>query len=149
VCGEDLICAGMTLWGDGLCNPKWMWGYFYGPTPTGIPDGGQVTVPLVVSALASVEVDVVLYVDITHPDPSQLTLTMMNPMTPEGEISQWVVVWDQEATTGPNLVLHEAVIGFSGDEVANGEWSLIVEDHAAGSTGTINTVWTEMTSRWD
>ena len=46
-------------------------------------------------------------------------------------------------------MLHEAVIGLSGDEVANGEWSLVVEDHAAGSTGAIHTVWVEMTSRWD
>jgi subtilisin-like proprotein convertase family protein len=33
--------------------------------------------------------------------------------------------------------------------VANGEWALVVEDHTAGSTGTVNVLWTEMTSRWD
>jgi subtilisin-like proprotein convertase family protein len=108
-----------------------------------------VPVPLVGSTLASGEVDVILYVDITHPDPSPLSLTMMSPLTPEAEVSQWVVVWAQEATAGSSLVLHEAVVGLSGDEVANGEWSLVVEDHAAGPIGTINAVWVEMTSRWD
>ena len=149
VCGEDLLCAGLTMWVNGMCNPKWMWGTFYGETPVSIPDASEVTIPLVISAMASVEIDVILYVEIEHPDPSQLTLTMLNPLNEDGELSQWVVVWDQEPTEGPNLVLHTAVGGFSGDEVANGEWALVVKDNVAGQTGTVKVVWTEMTSRWD
>ena len=58
-------------------------------------------------------------------------------------------MFDQGADSGPGLLIHTAILGFSGDEVANGEWALVVEDHAAGSAGTINTLWVEMTSRWD
>lgn len=149
VCGEDFVCAGLTYGGDGNCNPKSMWGTFYGPTPTAIPDSGSVTLPLVVSTMASVEVDVVLYVDITHSDPSQLTVTMLNPLNEEGDISQSATIFDQVAGSGPNLLIHRAVLGFSGDEVANGEWALVVEDHSPGGTGTVNVLWMEMTSRWD
>lgn len=149
VCGEDLMCVGLTMWVNGMCNPKWMWGYFYGDTPVASPDAGKVTIPLVVSAMASVEVDVILYVDIEHPDPSQLTLTMLNPLNEDGELSQWAVIFDQEPTDGPNLVPHVGVVAFSGDEVANGEWALVVEDNTPGSTGTVKELWTEMTSRWD
>lgn len=148
VCGEDLLCAGLTNGFSGFCNPKWMWGTYYAETPVSIPDAGQVTLPLVISAQASVEVDVILYVQITHPHPSQLTLTMLNPLNCEGDISQAVSIFDQEPTTGPNLTLHVPVKGFSGDEVANGEWALVVEDHGGGG-GTVDVVWTEMTSRWD
>ncbi|MFT5434697.1 MAG: hypothetical protein ACI9OJ_005411, partial [Myxococcota bacterium] len=148
VCGEDLLCAGLTNGFSGFCNPKWMWGTYYAQTPTAIPDTGQVTLPLIISAQASVEVDVILYVQITHPDPSKLTLTMLNPLNEEGDISQAVPIFDQEPTTGPNLTLHVPVKGFSGDEVANGEWALVVEDHGAGG-GTVDVLWTEMTSRWD
>ena len=74
---------------------------------------------------------------------------MLNPLNEEGDISQSVVVFDQVPGGGPDLLIHQAILGFSGDEVANGEWALVVEDHTAGSTGTVNVLWTEMTSRWD
>lgn len=52
-------------------------------------------------------------------------------------------------TAGPNLTLHTVVLGFSGDETVNGEWALVVEDHVAGDTGTVDVLWAELTSRWD
>jgi hypothetical protein len=112
-----------------------------------IPDAGQGTLPLVVSTLVSVELDLVLYLEITYPDPSQLTLT--NPLNSKVDISPFIVVWDLVPTTGLNLVMHKVVVGFSGHETANGKPALLAEGHMWGETGTVDVLWMEVISRWD
>ncbi|MFT7583282.1 MAG: hypothetical protein ACI9MR_004969, partial [Myxococcota bacterium] len=151
VCGADLVCAGMALWGDGICFPSWMLGRHDADTTPAvtIPDNGAVTIPIPVSGMASVEVDVILYLEITHPAAAQLSLTMLNPLNEDGDISQAVTVLNVGDASGSNLLIHRAVVGFSGDEVANGEWALVVADEVAGQVGTVDVLWMEMTSRWD
>lgn len=150
LCGADLICSGTTL-NYGICFPSWMHKVFPVTTPAAIPDGdlNGVTSWVQIEGMATVEMDVVIKVDITHPDPSQLTLTMFNPYNCEGDPAQWVVFWDQVPTAGADLHLHQAVIGFSGDGYINGPWSLKIVDNVPGGAGTLDFWSAEMTSRWD
>ena len=93
--------------------------------------------------------DVILKIDVTHPDPSELTITVFYPYNCEGDPTQWVVAWDQAPADGPDLHLHLPLIGFSGDAYVNGGWSVQVIDHAAGASGAVDFFSLEFTSRWD
>ena len=145
LCGADLICTGLTRWDQGWCGETWMWGTFDGPALSVIPDGDTagLRIPVEVSGLASVDMDVIIYLELTHESPSDLFITLTNPATNE------VVVFDQEPAEGPDLVLHRTPRGFSGDESVNGTWWLKVVDGTSGGTGTVDRWSLEITSRWD
>ena len=53
------------------------------------------------------------------------------------------------AKHGHTLVIDRPVIGFSGDESVNGEWTLRVADRATGKVGTLLGWQLTVTSRWD
>ena len=145
LCGADLVCAGLTRSQHGFCAEVWMWDTFFDETPAAIPDNDPVglTKAMVVSGLATVDMDVIVYVELDHDAPDELRITLTNPDTNE------VVVWDRESESGGNFVIHRAPVGFSGDESVNGIWTLKVMDLAGWNTGTVERWSLEIVSRWD
>ncbi len=146
--GQGLICAGLTRGDEGQCFPAWMRGNFGeafaedvgGPA---IPDGDAqgVSRTLVVNGLATVDMDVELDMFVLHPDATQLRVTLTNPAGNE------VVVFDGEASE--IFWRRHPVIGFSGDEMVNGPWTLRVIDDVAGDAGTIDHWTLHLGSRFD
>jgi hypothetical protein len=143
-CGSpDLVCAGVTR-GYGLCRPSWMRGSFTTATSAAIPDAGVLVRRIVVRGLATVDTDVALRMTVDHPRASQLRITLSNPATAE------LVVHDGTAADdGRPLVIDRALLGFSGDESVNGEWTLRVWDRTGGQVGTLGPSTLTVTSRWD
>ncbi len=144
-CGPDLLCAGITRSTQGMCMPRDQWGAFTETHPVAIPDDGasSLTRTLVVSGLTSVDTDVVVKVDLTHPDASELTITLSNP---DGNV---VGVWANETAPGPDLLLERVPVGFSGDESVNGTWTLTITDGTVGNVGLLHSWSVEIMSRWD
>lgn len=143
-CGSAaLVCAGATR-GGGLCNPAWMRGSFADAVGAAVPDAGILARGLAVRGLATVDTDVVLRLTVDHPRASQLRVTLTNPAGNEVLVRAGAAGDDGHA-----LVIDQPVLGFSGDEQVNGEWTLRVQDRTAGHAGTLRG-WTLMvTSRWD
>ena len=149
LCTAGSICCGRT-WDFGLCFPAWMHNVFAVRESAAIPDGdlaGLVS-PVTVSGLATVPMDAIVKVHISHADPSQLTLSVNMPPQYDGEPTYEDVFWDRQPATGTELELHLPV-GFVGDEAVNGVWSLRVIDHSPGGTGALVEWSLELTSRWD
>jgi Proprotein convertase P-domain len=144
-CGPDLICAGITGSSQGFCKEVGQWGVFAETHPVPIPDDGasSLTRTIVASGLATVDMDVVIKVELTHPDASELTITLSNP---GGTV---VGVWAGETAPGQDLVLERPVLGFSGDESVNGNWTLTLTDGTTGNAGLLLGWSVEITSRWD
>ncbi len=138
--GSGLVCAGGIT-----CNPAWMRGRFVSVPEAAIPDNdaGGLVVQLPVYGLATVSTDVTLDLFIVHANPADLIVTLVNPSGTE------VVVFDREAG-GSEIYLRDLpLLGFPGDESANGVWELRVVDTAAGSTGTLEELALTVTSRMD
>ncbi len=143
-CGTAaLVCAGGSR-GYGLCRPAWMRGAFADAASTAIPDGGTAARALAVRGLATVDTDVVIALTIDHPRASQLRITLTNPAGTEAVVHDGVAADDGHA-----LVLARPVVGFSGDESVNGEWTLRVTDRATGQVGTLRGWQLVVTSRYD
>ena len=151
-CAPGLICAGITRFSEGLCLDASNLGLFEtGPVDVATTDAGTVTSVLDVSGLASVDMDVIVSLTVTHPDPAALTITLTNPATNE------VMVWNQEASpyelswypTPGTLSIVRVPVGFSGDESVNGTWTLSVSTAAGGGAGTLNSWGLEIMSRLD
>ena len=144
-CGDPgLVCAGVTR-GYGLCRPVWMRATFADPTTSIVPDRATVARAIAVHGLATVDTDVVVSVRVAHPRASQLRITLTNPAGSE------VLVHDGVASdNGAPLVLAaKPILGFSGDESVNGEWTLRVTDRTSGQVGTFEGWQLTLTSRYD
>ncbi|HTE53502.1 MAG TPA: proprotein convertase P-domain-containing protein [Kofleriaceae bacterium] len=130
---SGLSCAGLSRADQGVCLPAWMRRSFQVSQSIDIPDGSGdgVTTSLVASGLATVDTDVEIQAFIFHGDASQLKVTLTNPAGTE------VVIADRDRS-GPELILDEPVIGFSGDEEVNGVWTLKVTDEVSGTSGTVD-----------
>jgi subtilisin-like proprotein convertase family protein len=107
-----------------------------------IPDGGEVEVPLDTFGLASVHTDVVLNLWVSHRRAEDLQIVLTNPSGTE------VVVSDKVAGSGVYL-RDVGLLGFPGDEDANGRWTLTLRDTEAGESGTLRGFSLQVTSRWD
>ncbi len=145
LCGASLICSHLTRFSPGFCRPITMHGVFSESVLSAIPDGDAagLTRQLNASGLATVDTDVIVKVELNHPDWSQLTITLTNPSSNE------VTVWSQE-TPPPNLTaIHRVPVGFSGDESVNGNWSLKIVDGANGQSGSLKSWELEIVSRLD
>ncbi len=146
---SGLVCAGAPTWGTGICVPAWMRGHFESTySDATIPDASTAGVSLELPAygLATVHTDVVLDLVISHPRISDLRVTLTNPATAE------IVIHDGPAwgINGTELVRKNYVVhGFSGDEQANGQWTLTVVDSVTGQTGQVLQYGLTITSRWD
>jgi len=144
-CGNPgLVCGGVTR-GFGLCRPAWMRATFADPTSAAVPDGGTLVRAIAARGLATVDTDVVLSLRVAHPRASQLRITLTNPAGTEVLVHDGVA-----ANNGAPLVLTaKPILGFSGDESVNGEWTLRVTDRTSGQIGTLESWQLTLTSRWD
>jgi len=146
--GQGLICAGLTRGDEGQCFPAWMRGNFGeefaedvgGPA---VPDGDEqgLARTLVAYGLATVDTDVEIDLVVSHPDATQLRITLTNPAGAE------VVVFDGESSEV--FLRRHPVLGFSGDEMVNGEWTLRIVDDVAGDAGTLERWTLHLGSRFD
>lgn len=145
--GSGLVCAGAAT-GWGLCLPGWMKGRFVLAPEAAIPDGptaagGGLRVPFVVYGLATVSMDVVVDLHISHPRISDLRVTLTNP-------AETASVLFDGSREGRQLVLRgEVARGFPGDESVNGSWVLEVVDTRAGDVGVLYDFALTLTTRWD
>jgi Proprotein convertase P-domain/Somatomedin B domain len=143
-CKANLVCAGQEIWTEGNCVPTWMKGSYENASAQSIPLGiGGVTSSVVVYGLATVPVDIAVDLKITHPRPSDLTITLTDP---NGAVS---TVWKQASTLGPDLNQRLLVKDNSRDDMVNGRWTLKVVDGKTGASGTLKKWTLELTSRWD
>lgn len=144
--GSGLACFGATRGGAGLCQPAWMRGRFATTASAPIPDGrtAGVEVSLLAYGLATVDTDVRLDLEVAHPRPADLRITLVNPGGTE------VLVFDGATNGATEVWLRgHAVAGFSGDEGVNGVWRLRVVDRVRGQAGTVERFGLELGSRWD
>jgi DNA uptake protein ComE-like DNA-binding protein len=143
-CAEGLICAGWTLWGEGTCNPQWMAGRYRveGPAPIfDLPSVG-IAPSVVVYGLASVPVDIEVVLELDHPRPTDLRVTLVDPNGDEA------VLWDRS----PELSRWSRSFvptGISRDDQVNGRWHLRIVDVVSGQSGTFRSFSLFVVSRWD
>lgn len=142
LCATGALCHALTVWDFGFCREATDHGRFYQPAGGAVPDDGSaLSSTLTASGLTTVPEDVILTVALTHPEPGQLTLTLVNPIgTP-------FVVLDRPVAVGG--LSFTMPVGFAGDEPVNGTWTLEVVDHVPGGSGTLLSWDLELTSRYD
>lgn len=138
---SGLVCAGVDARGDGLCLPAWMRGRFEDWAVEHIPARATITRTLGAWGLTTVSTDVTVRLIADFPTPADLRVTLTNPATTVG------IVWDGERGASP-LELERAIRAFPGDESANGDWTLTIENRGA-STGTLVSWGLDIMSRWD
>ena len=149
-CATDLLCAGLirttVLLGQpgGMCLPKANAGLFTG-NGAALPDGGpSVEIDLQVAGLTSVDMDVVIWVELDHPAPEDLVIELRNPSDNQ------VPVWNKKPSPLHPGGLGIVPTGFSGDESVNGTWTLVATDTAKnGQEGSITGWKIEIMSRLD
>lgn len=149
-CATGLLCAGLirstVLANDrsGLCLPSDYAGVFTGGA-LGIPaDGSTAEASVLVSGLTSVDMDVVIWVELDHPAPEQLVIELRNPSD-----NQVPVASLQASPLHPGGV-GIVPTGFSGDESVNGTWWLVVTDAVVdASNGSVLSWELEIMSRFD
>lgn len=149
-CATGLLCAGLirsTVLANspgGLCLPETYAGVFAGD-PVMIPaDGHPYEGDLDVTGLTTVDMDVVIWVELDHPAPEELIIGLRNPDGNE------VSVANQQTSPLHPGGIGIVPIGFSGDESVNGTWSLLVEDPIInGNNGSVLGWELEIMSRFD
>ncbi|HUS64764.1 MAG TPA: proprotein convertase P-domain-containing protein [Kofleriaceae bacterium] len=133
VAGSGLLCAGLTREPAGLCLPAWMRRRYAATPGVDITDSDPagVTSSVLVSGLATVDMDVSVSLRVVHPDTTQLRVTLTNPAGTEA------VVFDGEP--GQEIWVDDLPVdGFPGDESVNGTWTLRVVDKTTGETGLLD-----------
>lgn len=140
-CADGLICAGTSLYGHGFCRPAWMAGTFTSTATVVIPDGNLAGAAssIEVDGLASVPEDILVHLDIDHPRPAELRITLTQPSSAESLV--WAVDSAGVATVMP--------MGTEHDSDVNGTWTLLVVDTRTGNAGVLRGWSLELTSRWD
>lgn len=137
---SGLVCAGESA-GGGNCLPAWMKRTFeVNTTPITLNDAST-TLTFDTFGLTSVHTDQWIDLELYHPDPTQLTITLTNPSGTS------VILHDRVA--GPLRWSKMALFGFPGDESANGTWSLTISDAGAAPAGVLESFRLTLMSRWD
>jgi hypothetical protein len=142
---SGLLCAGLTREPEGLCFPAWMRRRIEVLPQLPIDPSAPSASTIVMSGLATVDVDVAIDLSLVQERAGDLRITLTNPAGNE------VVVFDGPSPDGV-LELSQPVLGFSGDEQVVGAWTLTVTDRTAGpaSTGATLDRWSLLVgSRWD
>lgn len=141
---SGLTCAGLSRGSEGMCLPAWMRRAVSGRFDTPIPDNNAAgaTAQLVMSGIATVDMDVWVHLEITHSRRSDLKVYLRNPAGTEA-----LVIAPTDA--GEAIWIDTAVLGFSGDESVNGVWTIRVVDNKSSRTGTIHAATLTVGSRWD
>jgi len=144
-CQDNLFCSGQTWGGGGWCSPMWMQDTFYNETQRFIPqDGSIVATGVYVYGQASVPMDIVLDIDLSHSNPHDLTITVYDPQGTDA------VVWDGPNMTGqPFPSTFVAMGNISRDDMVNGRWLLRVVNVGGGGTGNLHKWNMWISSRWD
>ncbi|MBW2454584.1 MAG: proprotein convertase P-domain-containing protein [Deltaproteobacteria bacterium] len=136
------LCVGLTLGWDAWCADSTMATEFTMDEADEIPDGDPqgLSYDLTIAGLATVPVDVVLTIDIVHPNPADLVVVLHQP---GGGME---VIWDHEPNP-PSEV--SAGWGIERDNMVNGTWTVEVIDTVNGNSGQLLgfTLW--LTSNWD
>lgn len=142
-CAEDLHCTGITVYGgEGTCRPLWMAGNFYSHEALAIPDDDSdgVSSSVVVYGLASVPEDIMVTLDLDHPRPADLVVTL------EGANGSQAVLWNHDDS--PDYYL-PALCCIDRDDFVNGIWTIHVTDTVTGEVGQLSGYRLFVTSRWD
>ena len=141
-CGAGLVCMGTSVpWtnGNGWCRAEWMSGTFRSTTAMPIAEGSAATTSsVVVYGLATVPEDVLLTLDIDHPRPQDLVVTIRQPSSAE------TLVFNHVA----NPEIRVPVLG-EYDSYVNGTWECEIRDTVTGQTGGLRGFQLEVNSRWD
>lgn len=144
-CAVDfgLVCTTMNDAESGMCLPAWMQTVV--PVSVGaLPAGGMLTIPIVVRGVATVDVAVTLGVYApSFPRPTDLSFEVENP---DSSTSTADVTADSQVY---GRIQDELPLYYSGDERANGLWTLRVRDLGDGESGTIDRVWLRVRTRLD
>jgi hypothetical protein len=132
---SGLLCAGLSRGVEGLCLPAWQRRAFVTAPELAIPDNrpAGATATIYAYGLATVDMDVWLALEIDHPRPGDLAITLENPA---GAVATVPIAG------GP-------IRGFSGDESVNGAWKLRIVDGRSGQRGTLRRAVLTLGSRWD
>ena len=136
-CGPDAYCTG-----PGICVSPWKTGVFEDICFAPLVDGGELTRTITVKGLTTVPIDGLIDLVVRHPDTSELTVSLVNPM------GTAITVFTGEPA-GQDLVLAGVPVPVPGDESINGEWTLRVTDASGGDTGWLSHWGMFFTSRWD
>ena len=91
---------------------------------------------------ASVPVDIDVTVHLSHPRPTDLRVTLIDPNGTES------VLWDRSDELA-EWSRSFARNGISRDDTVNGRWQLRVQDLVTGESGTLHGWTLFLTSRWD
>ena len=144
-CGTNLVCAGLSLWPEGMCVGTWMAGSFTMDVPQRVAAtaGASFTTTVVVHGLATVPIDLWVDLDVRGTDPRRLRVWLENPQGERGR------VWD--GATGGATIPARLVPGpgIAHDNYVNGGWKIVVETIGAGSAGTLHAATVHVTSQWD
>jgi hypothetical protein len=140
-CQEGLVCMGEIAWGSGIqCIDDTMFDNFTYDEEVEIPDDGtELVTSMDVTGLGTVPVDVVLTLDIEHPRPADLVVTIDN----FNGYSE--VVWNRTASPSADNVVY----AFPSDDMANGRYNVRVIDEVSGEAGVLRGWNLYMTSNWD
>jgi subtilisin-like proprotein convertase family protein len=134
------ICLGAISWGNGWCVEDSFAGTFQvggGIIPDGDPAG--LVSSVTVGDLASVPIDIAVWIDLDHPDPQSLTYRLIDPngadatLSAPGEGNRADILWRN----------------ITSDDQINGSWSLEIIDPVSGDTGVLNGWTLYLTSTWD
>jgi hypothetical protein len=149
-CATGLLCAGLirsTVLANapwGLCLPSTFAGVFTGGGLAIPGDGTPAETSQLVSGLTSVDMDVVIWVELDHPAPQELVIELRNPSG-----NQVPVASLQRSPLHPGGV-GIVPTGFSGDESVNGTWWLVVRDELVNANdGGVISWELEIMSRFD
>jgi hypothetical protein len=125
---ESGLCVGLTMGYDAWCDAATMADDFTIDEVEEIPDGDSngLTYNLDFSLPGTVPVDVVLYIDVIHPNKADLVVTLEQPG------GGFEVIWDHEANP-PTMV--SAGWGIERDNMVNGTWTIKVTDTVSGNSG--------------
>lgn len=140
-CQDGLVCMGELAWGTGIyCVDDSMYGTFSYDTSHAIADNStELSTQVTVSGLATVPVDVVLTLDIDHPRPSDLIVTIDN----FNGYSE--VVWNNDSNPSSEIIVR----AFPSDDAVNGTYSVHIEDTVSGQSGTLLGWDLYIVSNWD
>jgi hypothetical protein len=140
-CQAGLVCMGELAYGNGIyCVDDSMYGTFSSSDGASIDDDGStLSSTVTVSGLATVPVDVVLTLDIDHPRPSDLVVTIDN----FNGYSE--TVWNNETNPASEIIVR----AFPSDDMVNGDYSIHITDTVTGEAGTLVGWDLYIVSNWD
>lgn len=135
------LCVGETL-GWGMCDEASMADNFTWDEADEIPDGNDagMTLSMNIQGLATVPVDVVVTIDIDHPNKEDLIVALHQPG------GGYEVLWDRQANPPMEV---SAGWGIERDNMVNGVWTLEIIDTVTGNAGEFRGANLYLSSRWD